>query len=114
GPVNSRDIDFGGDRKAAALAAARLDGTCFLPELFDPSPNAGLVEFTLNGQPRKIDFLQSVFGLDLPEVADMAVGLPVVAPDVILKVMHPVHCLEARISNVGGLPNYRSQHALEQ
>jgi hypothetical protein len=117
GPVNSKDIDFGGHRDAAAIAAARLNGTCMTAEPFDPSPNSGLVEFKdPGGHQRRIDFLRQVYGLDLEEVFDMAIGVD--APDqnetTFFRVMHPVHCLESRISNVGGLPGYQTELALAQ
>jgi hypothetical protein len=117
GPVNSKDIDFGGHRDAAAIAAAKLGGTCMTAEPFDPSPNSALVEFEdPGGHQRRIDFLRQVFGLDLKEVFDMAIGVD--APDqnetTFFRVMHPVHCLEARISNVAGLPGYQTRLALDQ
>lgn len=117
-PVNSRDIDFGGFGKVVRLVADRLSGTWTVPEPFSVSPNSGLVLFNDGeGHARRIDFLHQVFGLELDEIFDMAVDIE--APDhndeaIRFRVMHPVHCLEARISNVGGLPGYKSAHGLAQ
>jgi len=116
-PVNSRDIDFGGLSPVVSVAADRLNGTWTAPEPFSASPNSGLVLFNDGeGHRRRIDFLHTVFGLDLDEIFNMAIEIE--APDhdetTRFLVMHPVHCLEARISNVGGLPGYRSAHGLAQ
>jgi hypothetical protein len=68
------------------------------------------------GHRRRIDFLHIVFGLDLKEIFKLAIAVE--APDrdetTHFRVMHPVQCLESRISNVGGLPGYRSAHGLAQ
>lgn len=116
-PVSSRDIDFGGRSAVVPVAADRLNGTWTVPEPFSVSPNSGLVLFNDGeGHKRRIDFLHIVFGLDLDEIFDMAIEVE--APDhdetTRFRVMHPVHCLEARISNVGGLPGYKSAHGLAQ
>lgn len=109
GPVSSRDIDFGGTKEAVTIAADRLDGTPRTPEPFSNTPNTGLVEFVdPGGHKRWIDFLGELYGegLNLSAIEEMAVGVDV--PDggdvTTFLVMHPVHCLESRISNVGGLP----------
>jgi hypothetical protein len=116
-PVNSRDIDFGGHSDVVSIAADRLNGTWTVPEPFSISPNSGLVLFNDGeGYPRRIDFLHQVFGLDLDEIFKMAIEVEVPDHDETTHflVMHPVHCLEARISNVGGLPGYKSAHGLTQ
>ena len=115
--VNSKDIDFCGSRAAVATAAFRLGGTYKVPEPFDNTPNTGLVEFVdSHGYARWIDFLGDPFGLSYSEVADWAVEVEAPSGDapVTFRVMHPVHCLKSRISNVGGLPGYQNAHALTQ
>lgn len=115
GPINSKDIDFGGTREAVVQAAARLGGTYLLPEPFAITPNTGIVEFVApSGQRRRIDFLGDVFGVDLGEIFEMAITAAVPGTEASFRVMHPVHCLEARISNVGGLPGYRGPHGVAQ
>lgn len=117
GPVNSKDIDFGEMKDVVAIAAARLGGTWKVPEPFANTPNSGLVEFKdPGGHERRIDFLAMIFGLDLKEVFEMAIGVEVPDPTGVttFQVMHPVHCLEARIANVGGLPGYETRLALDQ
>jgi hypothetical protein len=115
-PVNSKDIDFGGVGRVASIAAVRLNGTCTIPEPFSVSPNSGLVEFDDGGgHRRRIDFLHMVFGLELEEIFAMAIVVELDGDETIsFRVMHPVQCLEARISNVGGLPGYKSEHGLGQ
>lgn len=117
GPVNSKDIDFCGSAKVVASVAQRLGGTHQLPEPFSNTPNTGLVEFLdPSGHLRRIDFLGHPYGLDYEAVLDWAVDVDVpMSGDVVsFKVMHPVHCVQSRISNVGGLPGYQTAHALTQ
>lgn len=111
GPVNSRDIDFGGTQDVVAIAADRLGGTPKTPEPFSNTPNTGLVEFVdPGGHERWIDFLDQLYGegLNLSAIEAMAIGVDIPDGDQTTSflVMHPVHCLESRISNVGGLPQY--------
>lgn len=119
GPVASKDIDFCGGQSAVATAALRLGGTYKVPEPFSNTPNTGVVEFVdPKGNARWIDFLGDPFGLDFGDVAEWAVEVEVPLADgsetVTFRVMHPVHCLQSRISNVGGLPGYQGEHALTQ
>ena len=115
GAINSKDIDFGGTREAVVQAAVCLGGTYLLPEPFAITPNTGIVEFVASGgQRRRIDFLGDVFGVELGEVFEMALTVEMPGTGASFRVMHPVHCLEARISNVGGLPGYRGPHGLAQ
>jgi hypothetical protein len=117
GPVNSKDIDFCGLQDSVAIAAARLQGTFQVPEPFSNTPNTGLVVFHDSGGNRRLmDFLGDPFGLDYADVIEWAVDVDVaVAGEVVtFKVMHPVHSLESRISNVGGLPGYQTRLALDQ
>lgn len=117
GPINSKDIDFCGNQAAVATAAARLGGTQFVPAPFEPTPNTGIVEFVdPSGHDRRIDFLGDPYGLDAGDVAKWSVEVDVSLSDasVTFRVMHPVHCLQSRISNVGGLPGYQTTHALDQ
>lgn len=116
-PINSKDIDFGGERDVVAQIGRRLGATWNLAELFGNSASVGVVDFTdLHGQTRRIDFLDYVYGIELPEVFAMAVEVevPTDSEPVAFRVMHPVHCLESRISNVGGLPGYDSKLGLDQ
>ncbi|MDB4962511.1 MAG: hypothetical protein JWP01_2510 [Myxococcales bacterium] len=116
-PVNSTDIDFCGLSDAVNIAAARLDGEGRVPKPFSNTPNTGIVEFVdANGYARVMDFLFDPFGLQYDEVHHWAVNVdvPHLGGTLSFKVMHPVHCLESRIANVGGLPGYQSAHAIRQ
>lgn len=117
GPVNSKDIDFCGQIEAVSIAAARLGGTFQVPEPFAETPNTGLVHFVgPGGYRRRMDFLGDPFGLNYKDVVEWAVGVEVPTSGGLInfQVMHPVHCLESRISNVGGLPGYQTRLALDQ
>lgn len=117
GPINSKDIDFCGSQAAVATAAMRLGGTYQLPEPFENTPNTGIVTFVdPSGHDRRIDFLGDPYGLNFDDVSKWSVEVDVPRPgaSVTFRVMHPVHCLQSRIANVGGLPGYQTAHALAQ
>ncbi|MBL8624415.1 MAG: hypothetical protein JNK64_24115 [Myxococcales bacterium] len=117
GPINSKDIDFCGSQAAVATAAARLGGTYEVPEPFAHTPSTGIVSFVdPSGHDRWIDFLGDPYGLSSVDVAKWSVEVEVPLPgvSVTFRVMHPVHCMRSRISNVGGLPGYQTAHALDQ
>lgn len=116
-PVNSKDIDFCGSEQAVVAAAERLGGAYRVPDPFAETPSTGVVTFVdPSGRDRWIDFLGAPYGLDSADVAAWAVNVdaPLGDASVTFRVMHPVHCMISRISNVGGLPAYRGEHALTQ
>lgn len=117
GPINSKDIDFCGSQADVKTAAARLGGTYQVPEPFAHTPNTGIVQFVdSSGHDRRIDFLDAPYGLDYVNVAkrSVEVHVPLREGSVTFRVMHPIHCLQSRISNIGGLPDYRTAHGLNQ
>ncbi len=112
-PYTSKDIDFCGSQDMGRTCAEALGGEFRTPSALDHAPvNAGVVAYRdTHSVERKIDFLYSAFGIDAAELAEMSVpfGRPVV-----LRVMHPVHCLESRAHNVASLPGYDTEHARKQ
>ncbi len=101
----------------AAAAAQRLGGRLWIPDADDQTPSTGLVRLTgQGGYLRQIDFLRYPFGLNFRDVLAEAVDItvPFDTRQVHFKVMNPIHCLVSRISNVGGLPGYQTEHALNQ
>ena len=123
-PFTSKDVDFapmkGGGRSETEEMAEHLDGRAKFLTIEDDhhgSANAGVVTFVdPEGQTRGIDILRTLHGLDLPEVSRLSQDLAVDTTDgaVEFRVMHPVHCLESRAHNTADLPNYSTDHALNQ
>lgn len=60
-----------------------------------------------------IDFLTAPLGVRARELFDWSVIFEP-ASGVRLRVMHPLHCLMSRVTNVAALPGYNSQHSLNQ
>lgn len=116
-PFTSKDIDFCGSARLAMACATALGGRCTVPRLDDMTPCTGVVEYTDQfARVRTLDFLGAPFGLDAREVHDMAIVHEQETPKGVLelRVLHPVHMLESRASNVARLPGYRSPHGLKQ
>ncbi|HVZ36227.1 MAG TPA: hypothetical protein VG963_27555 [Polyangiaceae bacterium] len=116
-PFTSKDVDFCGSARAAQLCARALGGTCNVPRLDDVTPCTGIVQYVDQFSRRlTLDFLGAPFGLDSREVSEMAITFEeqTARGPLELKVMHPVHVLESRASNVNGLPGYRSPNGLKQ
>lgn len=111
-PFTSADIDFLGNREAVLKCAGIWDGTAKLPEPFDVSPNSGLVIVTSGTEASLvIDFLSSVHGIDNTELLRERVR--VCYKNAVFFVIHPLHCLKSRISNVIGL-NRDDSHSLNR
>lgn len=116
-PFASKDVDFCGSAPLARACARALGGTCNVPRMDDLTPCTGVVHYTDQfARPRVVDFLGAPFGLDAREVREMAIVLEETTDRGVLelRVMHPVHTLESRASNVNRLPGYRSPHGLKQ
>jgi hypothetical protein len=86
----------------------------------DLSLNVGKVVFVdSEGYDREIDFIDQPRGLKAAEVYRLA--LPVKVKDasgnptsVQFRVMQPIHCMESRVHNVAGLPQYRTEQGFKQ
>jgi len=77
-------------------------GKAKLSDICDASPNSGLVIIPLNTKDNLIiDFLSSVHGIDNAELKKQRIETRF--KNAILFVMHPLHCLQSRVSNVIGL-----------
>lgn len=105
-PFASEDLDYYGGRVEAVTCHDALGGTLFLNRDFDPSPNAGLVLVDREVGQLRIDFLASIFGLNDAEIVGTA--QPFVGKGKLLgmqaKVLHPLLCLEGKLSCLRGLP----------
>jgi len=101
-PFTSADIDFFGNRDALLECASVWDGVAELPEPFDPSPNSGVLIVTFKSEAKLvIDFLASVHGISNSELLKERVKISY--KNAVFFVIHPLHCLQSRISNVIGL-----------
>lgn len=120
-PLTSKDIDFCGDNKAVRLAAERLNGKALFPSMDDPTPNVGVVQYVDSaGETRGIDFLGAPHGINSEkEVNDRAQSIELLdetgkGTGQFYLVLHPVHSLVSRVSNVATLPGYDTLDALQQ
>lgn len=106
GPYTSKDIDYFGQRDAAAKLAEAIGGRLRIPQMDDATPQSAIVEATIDGHEIEIDFLTHVLGVE-------DAGLKKAAVNIILQVktaegidalkvpiMHPFHCLQSRVANV--------------
>lgn len=106
GPYTSKDIDYFGQRDAAAKLAEQIGGRLRIPTRDDATPQSAIVEATIDGHYIEIDFLTHVLGVDDASLKKAAVNIVLQVRTAegtgILKVpiMHPFHCLQSRIANV--------------
>lgn len=122
GPLTSKDIDFVPHQWAAVQRCAdRLRGEVQRASLDHATPNPVIVHFRdRRGYPRDIDFLDGLYGIRKPEeVYAWSLEVAFLDPDLArtgrrFRVIHPVLSMEARLSNVVGLPKYRGEHGLRQ
>jgi hypothetical protein len=101
--VVSRDIDFLGSATDVCRAASLLDGRVQLARWEDRTPLAGVALFIdSDGHERRIDFLQSAYGMDSEDIRKTAIEIDLLldggrqAP---VWVMHPERCMESRVHN---------------
>jgi hypothetical protein len=101
--VVSRDIDFLGSTTDVRRAASLLDGRVQLARWEDRTPLAGVALFIdSDGHERRIDFLQSAYGMDSEDIRKTAIEIDLLldggrqAP---VWVMHPERCMESRVHN---------------
>jgi hypothetical protein len=120
-PYTSRDIDFVGGQEEAKHCAASLGGKVAFPEPDHViTPNSAVVTYhDTGGTPRTIDFLYDLYAVKSQDVYRMAMPFDFFdntgkSTGVQFLVMHPVLCLESRVSNTVGLPQYQSPHGLHQ
>jgi hypothetical protein len=105
-PFTSRDFDYFGYREVAGKLAERLGGTIKVPTIEDQSPSTALVEAEINGRRITIDFIGHVLGVNHKKLQTGAVQLRIPftfgegTHELTLDLLHPVHCLQARVANV--------------
>lgn len=119
-PLTSTDVDFVGPTAAVHACAALLGGEARFAELDHATANFAYVLFRdRSGTERVVDFLERVCGVDSQDLSDTAIIVTPLAPTLQntglrFAVMHPVVCMESRLSNSVELTKYQSPHGLEQ
>lgn len=102
-PIVSRDIDFLGDVGDVRLAGELLGGYIQVAKWEDRTTLAGVAIFLdSDGHERRLDFLQSPYGMNAEDVRNTAVYLDLILADgrpAPVWVMHPERCMESRVHN---------------
>lgn len=113
GAALSDDIDFLGLAPAAIKLAKAIGGDLKVAGMDSHTPNAAVVTFDFGGETNTIDVLHSLQGFsegDLQEVREWAATPEMPgALENKLRVMHPLHCLQAQLENVYGVLNRREK-----
>jgi len=115
-PALTVDIDYLGTKAEAKRASARLKlpHTLRIAAFDDHTPNSALLSVTLAGypQPVLIDYLTGIVGVESKAVEKSAVTVEFErAP---LRVLHPLHLLQAKIWNLYRLEQKRTPAGIEQ
>ncbi|WP_341896752.1 hypothetical protein [Sphingobium sp. YR657] len=106
GPYTSKDLDYFGQREAAEKLADALNGTLLIPHSDDHTPQTAIVQATIAGQDVEIDFLWHVKGVDTASLEKQAVEVRMTvragsrAGQMLVPIMHPLHCMQSRLANV--------------
>lgn len=109
GPYTSKDLDYFGHIRAAEKLAQAIGGTVRRPGFDHATPQTAVVSATIEGYEVEIDFLNSVLGVRddalIRSVVDLkfAVRTADGPGELVIPVMHPLHCLQSRVANVIGL-----------
>jgi len=104
-PVTSRDVDYFGSRKTAQALASALRAEARYPDPSDVTPSTALVLATIGQRRIVIDFLSNVFGVPEMEMRKRAMQFDIgrslgVTRPVVIRLLHPIHCLMSRTANV--------------
>ncbi len=115
--VVSRDIDFLGNANDVRRAGELLGGQIQVAKWEDRTTLAGVAIFLdSDGYERRLDFLQSPYGLNADDVRSTAVHLDLILSDgrrAPVWVMHPERCMESRVHN-SALPSKQTDLAWRQ
>jgi len=101
--VASRDIDLLGNASDLRQAGELLDGKVRVAGWDDHTPLTGVAIFLDDkGHERRLDVLESVYGMNSKDVRNTAIEIDLVLPhqrQVRVWVMHPERCMESRVHN---------------
>lgn len=115
----TRDIDYFGQRadiEDADIRLANFAHSTHYVSWDDSSPNTGLILVDVPGLDEKvrIDFLWAIQGLGGSDLRERAVRVRLPGADADILVMHPIMCLESKISNLGAFVHKRTAAGIEQ
>lgn len=109
-PFTSGDVDFLRGLPTARRIAELLPGRLETKDVYDTGVTIASITYRdESGEDRLIHFLGEMHGMDANEVVRTSLRL-----DGYLRILHPVLCLESRLSNVFDLAAYRTEHARSQ
>lgn len=113
----TEDTDWYGGKKDAIWLCGLLGGKSttelFLTKDFDPSLSTALAYLQRpDGRILMMDFLRGLVGLSNEEITKFAVSIAV--SGVRLNVLHPLFCLQSRLSNLENLPHKRNTNGVLQ
>ncbi|MEC3909432.1 hypothetical protein U5A82_02770 [Sphingobium sp. CR2-8] len=106
GPYTSKDLDYFGQREAAEKLAHALNGTLLIPHSDDHTPQTAIVQATIGEQDVEIDFLWHVKGVNTASLEKQAVEVRMHVRagsrtgQMLIPIMHPLHCMQSRLANV--------------
>jgi len=110
------DVDYLGKTSEAKRLSARLKlpHRIALPGMDDATPNTAVLSIRLPGYPDPVivDYLSGVAGIETGAVEKAAVTID--HRGVRVRVMHPIHCLKSKLSNLHLLQSKRSPEGIEQ
>jgi hypothetical protein len=115
-PYVTLDVDFLGTSAHAKTFADGVPGArLYVPRLDDHTPSSGrVVARNVLGRTLEVDFLHSLAGLSEGDVRRNAIEIKDLQGKLLVRVMHPVYCLESRIKNLVLLPSKRDRFGIAQ
>jgi hypothetical protein len=115
-PYVTLDLDFlGTSAHAKAFADGVAGSRLYVPSLDDHTPSSGrVVARNVLGRTLEVDFLHSLAGLSEADVGRNAVEIKDPQGRLLVRVMHPIYCLESRIKNLVLLPSKRDRFGVAQ
>lgn len=106
GPYTSKDIDYFGYESAARKLADALGGEVRIPDPDNQTVQSAIVCAVIDGKQIEIDFLWHVKGVNEEQLRRQAVQIAMQVRleegigELIVPIMHPLHCLQSRLANV--------------
>jgi len=115
-PYVTLDLDFlGTSAHAKAFADGVAGSRLYVPSLDDHTPSSGrVVARNVLGRTLEVDFLHSLAGLSEGDVRRNAIEIKDTQGRLLVRVMHPIYCLESRIKNLVLLPSKRDRFGVAQ
>jgi hypothetical protein len=115
-PYVTLDVDFLGTSADAKAFADRVPGArLYVPSLDDHTPSSGrVVARNILGRTLEVDFLHSMAGLSEADVRRNAIEIQDPSGKLLVRVMHPLYCLESRVKNLVLLPAKRDRFGVAQ